>query len=440
MLKLIYMKIKKVRRLPVVYFIAAILCIGFNKIGPGVYDAEKRLVVTDTSNPVSSFLVISDVHLNRYEKQALSDGDTDYDLWDSAKIEINKLLDSNNASKPKFVLVLGDLPFHVKDDLSDMDSVRNSFDTVYENLNAIANAAGVPLIIVPGNNDSYDGDYHQLNPDHYTNLFYPDSIASFADNSLAGIGVYSIYPLGKDKKLRLIVLNTVMFSFPKANKNFFYGTNRQLHTDLQMSWLRTQLQQVADSHETALIAMHIPPGNDGYTTHSTRKIYLWDNKLQFEGRPVQNAFLDIIDSFKINIAGLLSSHSHMDGIRLLMNNDSVSSLLISVPSITPGHKNNPSFKLVSFNAAKNYELEDFTTWYMQYWKNDKKVTNFSNHFSFINEFHCEPNTSMLSNIKAILEKNKNELNKDIDSIYTVKNGPPAATHNNAGVTIYVKKQ
>ena len=433
------MKIKKVKRLAVAFFSAAIICMGFNRISSKNNSAEKRLAVTDTVNPVSSFLVISDIHLNKSENQASSD-DTGYDLWDSARIEINKVLDSNNAAKPKFLLVLGDLPFHVLDDLSDLDAVRNSFDTAYDNLNKIAKAAGVPLIIVPGNNDSYDGDYHQLDPEHSVNLFSPDSIASFADNSLAGIGAYSVYPLGKDKKLRLIVLNTVMFSYPKRDTNFFYGSNRQLHTDLQMSWLRTQLQQVSDSGETALIAMHIPPGNDGYTKDTTQKIFLWDNHLQFENRPVQNAFLDIIDSFKTNIAGLLSSHSHMDGIRLLMNNDSVSALLISIPAITPGHRNNPSMKLITYNPEKNYELENFTTRYMQYWCNNKAVTNFSNYFSFTNEFRCKADTSMLANVKAILDRNKTELNNDIDSIYTVKNGPPGATHNNAAVTIYVKKQ
>jgi len=305
-------------------------------------------------------------------------------------------------------------------------------------LNAIAKAACVPLIIVPGNNDSYDGDYHQLNPDHYTNLFYPDSIASFANNSLAGLGIYSVYPLGKDKKLRLIVLNTVMFSSPKSNQRFFYGSNRQLHTDLQITWLRQQLQQVKDSSETALIAMHIPPGNDGYDT--TRTTHLWDDKLQFEGRPIQNAFLDVIDSFKTNIAGLLSSHSHMDGIRLLMNGDAASALLISVPAITPGHRNNPSIKLITYNPEKNYELEDFTTWYMPYWNNNKAVTNFSNSFSFTNEFHCKADTSMLANIKAIRERSETELDNDLNDIYTVKNGSARHTNNNPQATVYVKKQ
>ena len=185
--------------------------------------------------------------------------------------------------------------------------------------------------------------------------------------------------------------------------------------------------------------MHIPPGNDGYTTDSTKKIYLWDNKLQFEERPVQNAFLDIIDSFKTNIAGLLSSHSHEDGIRLLMNNDSVSALLISVPSITPGHHNNPAIKMITYDPEKNYELEDFTTWYMPYWKN-KMVTNFSGHFSFAKEFNPNADTSMLANIKAILKRDEKELNNYVDSIYTEKNGAPGATHNNAEVTIRVMKQ
>ena len=147
------MTIKKIKEILIICFITAIACTGFNKINSQINPAKKRVSFTDSFPSISSFLVISDIHLNRNEDQASSGGDTGYDLWDSAKVEINNLLDTNNTSKPKFLLVLGDLPFHVEDDLSDLDAVRNSFDTVYKNLNAIAKAAGVPLIIVPGNND-----------------------------------------------------------------------------------------------------------------------------------------------------------------------------------------------------------------------------------------------------------------------------------------------
>ncbi|MEO8413410.1 MAG: metallophosphoesterase [Ginsengibacter sp.] len=404
---------------------------------------KERLTVPDTPNRVSTFLVISDIHLNSKSNQALSGEDAGRDLWDSAKIAINTLLNGTIASKPKFLLVLGDLPFHVNDDLGNLDAVRNSFDTVYNDLCAITKKARIPLIIVPGNNDSYDGDYHELNPDHAVPLFNPGAEASLADTSLSRIGIYSVYPMGKHVKLRLIVLNTVIFSTPKENEHFFYGTDRQAHTSLQMTWFRNQLKVAAYNKETVLIAMHIPPGNDGYPACQTGNKYLWDSSLLFEGRRLQNAFLDITDSFKNNIAGLLASHTHMDGIRLLQKNDTaITSLLISVPAITPGHQNNPSMKLITYNPLKNFELEDFTTIYMKYWNHNKKgsVTNFKNQYTFKGQFKGSGTISILAHISNIFQRDRKQLINDIDNIYTVENVPAALANNNDTVTIYVKPQ
>ena len=225
---------------------------------------------------------------------------------------------------------------------------------------------------------------------------------------------------------------------------FSYGTNKQVHAALQMAWLRSQLQGATDSNEMALIAMHIPPGNDGYPANSLfLKKYLWDSSLNFEGRTVQNAFLDIVDSFSNNIVGLLGSHSHMDGIRLLMKNDSTfSSLLISVPGIDPGHHNNPSMKLVIYNPEKHFELEDFVTYYMKYWNVNKAGTigNFETNYTFKNEFHSFTDTSMLANIIETFRRDKTKVSSYVDSVYTVKNGSPASINNNAATTVYVTRQ
>lgn len=430
----------------IIFSIIAVVFTGFKKINSNYRGNinRKHSSLTDTPNTRPCFLIISDIHLNSKQKQASSDGDSGYDLWDSAKKQINTFLKQTGSSRPKFLIVLGDLPFHVDDNLDNITSVRNSFATAYEDVKKMAKAAGIPLIIVPGNNDSYDGDYNQLNPRHSVSLFYPGSEASFADHSFSDIGFYSVYPLGKHVKFRLIVLNTVIFSSPKNNNTFSYGVNKQSHAILEMSWLRKQLRDATDKKEMILIAMHIPPGNDGYPADtSSAKKFLWDTATKFEGRTVQNAFLDIIDSSRNNIIGLLGSHTHMDGIRLLTKDDStISSLLISVPAIAPGHHNNPAIKLVTYNPEKKFELEDFTTRYMKYWDGNKpgNIKNFGDYYTFKNEFHCSSDTSMLANIMEILRTDRIKLNNYTDSIYSVKNGSSRSINNNASVTIYVTKQ
>src|SRR4051794_14610589 len=250
-------------------FIALIILLGsFKKFLPDKQLLHKENAATPAdSNTTASFLVISDIHLHSGEN--LSEaycrcGNSGDDLWNAAKDKIDAILNQNGAARPKFLIVLGDLPYHIDEDLHDTSDVRKSFDAVYNDLKQKAAAAKIPLIIVPGNNDSYNGDYHALNR-HNIILFRPDSTnATYGDNSLADIGCYSVYPLGQDVKFKVIVLNTVAFVRAQKDTLFDYGTNKQQDALAQLDWLGKQLAQASRDSEQVFIAMHIPPGIDGY--------------------------------------------------------------------------------------------------------------------------------------------------------------------------------
>lgn len=390
-----------------------------------------------------SFLAISDMHLHAALAQSCGNNDSGDDLWSAAKTKISALLSGSNGSKPKFLIVLGDLPYHSKDDFSDIEQVRKSHDTVYNDLIKLVSISKIPLIIVPGNNDSYDGDYHALNTKHEVNLFLPGVTGEAADQTYADKGFYSAYPMGRKEKFRVIVLNTVIFSATNSG-NFAYGPDKQVDATLQLTWLRKQLLDVKAKGESALIAMHIPPGKDGYyKTNPDDTKYMWDTTLRYQGRTLQNAFLDIADSAKNNIVGLLASHTHMDGIRILSkDNTSVSSFLISIPGIAPGHRNNPSIKEISFNPQNKFELEGFTTYYMKYWNGitNCQMSTFDKQFTFQSEFHAATVETMRQTLTGLFKKDKTALYNDVDSIYSVKNGPSASLHTNVPVTVMVGKQ
>jgi sphingomyelin phosphodiesterase acid-like 3 len=361
---------------------SAILC-SFNN----TVENTPAAYYTNIRDTLPCFLAISDIHLHAGLSQAEAEckgGDSGDSLWKAAE---DKICSLTAQKHPGFLIVLGDLPFHkgCNGDTS-MNHVHNSFNTVCKNLEELENQVNIPIIVVPGNNDAWDGDYAKLDSSHFP-FFYPNNASVWADSSAKNLGCYSVYPLGKNAKLRIIVLNTTIFSSHPG-----YGASKNADADTVINWLGAQLEDAKNGQ--VIIAMHIPPGIDGYNGAS-----LWDSTLKYDAaRSVQDAFLDIIDSFKANIIGLLASHSHMDGIRLLVddnkiNNSKIAALLISIPGIAPGHGNNPAVKLIEYDPAQNDAITNFTTYYMQYWNDTNywgkqdKLPAWNDSFSFRTAFN-----------------------------------------------------
>jgi len=398
----------------------------------------------DTIPPLSSFLVISDIHLNSGASQADADGDTGDSLWMAAKKEIDTLI---KTKKPRFIIVLGDLPKH--DTLTKRDSikVRQNIENVIRYFKDSAGIpAGIPLVFVPGNNDSWNGDYSALTfPDSiYKKYGYPfinvdaQSVSGRAcvanDSLLRRLGCFSIDPLGSENKLKLIVLNTVIFT---KSKGFPYSPDTmQQSADAitQINWFLQQMEQAAQNDEKVLLAMHVPPGLDGYS----RKDMWYDKN-------IEGIFLKTIEKYQKNISGLLAGHTHMDGVRLLTTEaGDVDALLLSVAGVAPGHGNNPSVKLIEYNPG-NFALQDFNVYYMNYWnlcmnktsKNcEPRLTAWNDSFSFRNTFNDNDTLSMLQHFQQMNNENKkDEINYFVNEIYS--DYGKKADSNQVDTSIYV---
>lgn len=415
------------------------------------FESKISLPNSTLNDSLSCFLVISDIHLKHGENQNSAGEDSGDSLWKKAEDRITNLIAQKN---PRFLLVLGDLPFHADCHTpASMDSARKSFDVVYHDLISLAKRGKVPLIMVPGNNDSWGGDYRKFDlPDSFfATLKYP--LADFSDAGKSSIisntylkngGFYSLYPLGKESGLRIIVLNTTMFV---KDSNCEYRGNRDSDISAQIAWFNGQLNEARNLKEHVLIVMHVPPGIDGYETFSDTKnnpthklVYIW-NYLNY-----QDTFLNLIHDYQANIIGILASHTHMDGIRLLENRkeDSITCLLISVPGIAPGHGNNPAIKLIEYNP-KTFALQNFITYYMNYWnecnnrKNsncNEKLTAWNDYFNFRNYLNCPDTLSLLECFQKLQGKNKQKGIKEIvNKIFSV-NGK-LQDSNAVNATIYV---
>ena len=394
----------------------------------------------DTTNPTTaSFLLISDIHLNSSATQNAAHGDTGDSLWLAAKREIDTLI---AGKKPKFIIVLGDLPKHDNTTKEDSNNVRQNIEQVLTWFKDSANIpAGVPLIYVPGNNDSWNGDYSAFTlPDSiYNGYAYPfihvDSAkaaghACIANDSLQrSIGCYSVYPLGRANKLKLIVLNTVIFT---KNNNLPYSPDPQrqaIDATTEINWLLAQLEQAKQNDEKVLLAMHVPPGIDGFAGTD-----MWYDT------NIENIFLNAIDKYHNNITGLLAGHTHMDGVRLLLDSTNhVDALLLSAAGIAPGHGNNPGVKLVQYNDS-DYTLKDFTEYYMNFWNADKTgtVRDWDSSFSF-SSLAADYNISSMTMLNWFQKNNKDNIDNLEYSIYSDKSDKPEGSSfiNEVNSSIYV---
>jgi hypothetical protein len=330
-------------------------------------------------------------------------------------------------------VLLGDLPYHADPNL-DLSLAHESTGIVLKDLREAAQNANVPLIYSPGNNDSWSGDYRAFKAPNGDIPFDQDSTAikdwpvinsgncdiaaqnaCLADNTLDSLGCYSVYPLGKKAGLKMIVMNTVMFASDEADRHswHYYGPagTQQADVEKQMAWLEEQFKE-GNPTDAIMIGMHIPPGLD-YKGRPN-----WDDNLTYNGKSVQDAFLDIMGQHPNRIVGLLTSHTHMDGLRKMESaSGDFYDLIVSIPGIAPGHGNNPGMKLFTYQP-NTFEWMDFTTVYTDYWSTQTVANTWGDaSFSFNKIFD---NTQGKAISEVVSQTPMTTLSSNVMTFYTAK--------------------
>ncbi|PTX62132.1 calcineurin-like phosphoesterase family protein [Kordia periserrulae] len=341
------------------------------------FHADAHVVKTPKTTKTSTFLALSDVHIDRelrqtcFETEGMSDKSVTSDtLWKRTKFKIESVAKSEN---PKFMVYLGDLPGYKNSER------RNNSHLMLQNLRKLK--VNVPILYLPGNNDSLEGDYYSFSNDSLNTVLKEDADAGNPwpiinsksttvqvknlDDSKKQFGYYSVDLVDGKNTLKVIALNTVIFC-AKGKHQYVAkdGVSQQKATQEQMTWLEAKLTSLG-MNDRVLIMMHIPIGKDGYNGKQ-----MWQNDLEFIDKSgnkhtLYNGFLDLIAAHKTNIVGLLNGHTHTDGLRRLYASDSKSmmtSFSVSTPGIAVNHGNNPSFKIFTYNT-NTFDLLDFKTYY-----------------------------------------------------------------------------
>jgi len=283
------------------------------------------------------------------------------------KSSLDELKNIAKTKQPKFVLVLGDMLAHhfrqLYTEYSSDTSQQSYQEFVKKTLTFLKSqtAQAFPSIDVfsaVGNNDSYEDDYVS----EPNGSFYQDTGNTWSDlihtrNTRAAMqqqfptGGYYAVNIPSDQRLRLIVMNTVLFSDHITDNNILDAANEEL------TWLHEQLQQAAYSGQKVIIAMHIPPGVDIYSSLKKNPfsvVELWHP--EFTQR-----FNDEMNQYSTYVVGIFSGHFHMDLFQVYHYQHNIP--LNGTPSISPVFGNNPGFKLFSYDE-NSLEMKNYQTYYL----------------------------------------------------------------------------
>lgn len=364
----------------------------------------------------SYYLHISDIHLDDFgDTLSSKHPDTQPSLWTATQEALRSVI---ACRPPAFVLFTGDLPGHFdcgpgycpirEPDDPNHAQFEHHAHNVHAVLEGLAAAAGtVPLLYLPGNNDSLGGDYFASTdaagktPFDGLKADYPAPGASKAcaakwsepctvDESGIAQGYYSARPIDG---LRVIALNSVILG---TKYDAMGGESQASAADTQLAWLEGQLSAL-EAGEKVLLAMHIPPGIDAYSGH-----LMWGPK-GASPSPWQDRFVAAVDGASAAIVGIAYGHTHYDELRRMHRGSDESGPVIeigiSAPGITTNHGNRPGFKLVSFDANK--ELTDFVTLH-----STAQATEFGTaHYRFRDFFPCTEGTPLLGCLAAMPDTN-----------------------------------
>lgn len=304
--------------------------------------------------------------LNQYSsnKIAGTGNDTNYTLL---KISLAKLKEKNEEIKPQFVFVLGDFLAHHFDKKYKKfsgDSSKSDFDHFvkktlqflsYEIHKSFPQAEIYPVV---GNNDSYTGDYGSVPNGKFfhdmeavwSKLFINQANLTAFHKSFP-IGGYYAVDADNNKKLKLIVLNSVLFS-SKAK-----GAHLKEAAAEELRWLRQQLQEAKDKNQSVYLLFHIPPGIDVFATLRVKFFFIQ----LFWKKEYGEELVNTLSEFPGTVKALFPAHIHMDTMQLLPVGNS-SLIEYFTPSISPIFGNSPGFKIFMYD--KNYQITNYNTYYI----------------------------------------------------------------------------
>jgi sphingomyelin phosphodiesterase acid-like 3 len=401
------------------------------------------VMATETikNEPTATFLSFSDVHFNPFSSCAVisvkpcalisrlraapakeweaifeSDDskvvagfshDTNYALLKSSLAEIKSI---NQSEKSQFALILGDfLAHHFREQyvLASHDHTAQGYqDFVKKTLQfltleirqAIPEGDVYPAV---GNNDTYTGDYSVIPRGAFLRdtamtwshlMKDPENQRNLLTNFPKG-GYYAV-TVPNNKKQRILVLNTVLFSSSAKGAATVQAARDEL------IWLHAELAKAAAEKQSVLLAFHIPVGINVYKTLMS----LFGGVKEFWRPEYSIAFDKELRTFPDTLRGMLPGHIHMDSFQVVGLNEFAEIPVSFTPSISPIFGNNPGFKLYSYDP-ETFKLVNYDTYFYSL-DEDASHRHWQKEYNFKQVYHppC-PQCDLTHGIKQITQAN-----------------------------------
>lgn len=391
------------------------------------------------ANTENNFLVISDIHLDVNSSHAMEispqrgniANDLDLTTFKALMAKIHDSIAAGKISKPQFVLLLGDIVGHIR---IGADSVITSESKVFNELKS--NFPNIPIFYTFGNNDSLASNYGPFKDrtkSPYTSAYdVAKQAANWSDGFLStGVlceqspktfpclisentnsGYYDAYI---QLSFRLISLNTVMFS---RHSNPSPEEAKQ-----ELQWLETQLKVATTNHETVLITMHIPFGNNVY------------DHTNFWNPTYQTTFLQLLKTYKESIVGVLAAHTHNDELKIIKDatGNTITGIYLTA-ALSTSHGNAPSVKTFYFAKSKNsqWQITNYKSFYFSMNNNHLDLTKLYDYqgeycpFVAVDLYACLDNVTINQLHKYYTAGNKNNvgmMSSPEDMVFKIPNTP-----------------
>lgn len=270
---------------------------------------------------------------------------------------------------PQFVLILGDFLAHdmrAKYKKFTNDNSLAGFQSfVYktlEFLNIEINQYFPKLDVyaVVGNNDTYAGDYvsspnsqfFQDTAKIWSHLIKNPTNRAAMQKSFIRAGYYAV-TIPSQPRLRLIALNSNVFSYKAKGRNVTLAANDELN------WLHKELEASKAHQQQVFIAMHIPMSLDIYASERIRLFTL----MQLWAPRYTATFNTQIQQYAPSISAIFAGHLHSDWFQNLTFNRINDIPTSGAPSISPIIGNNPAFKLYAY-SPHTFKLIDTITYFI----------------------------------------------------------------------------
>lgn len=347
-----------------------------------------------------SFVQVSDIHFNPFDPplraRALADmpigdwtayfaadptqrlarwgEDTNHGLLATSLAELAKA-----ATGADFVLVTGDLIAHRFPDnvehvfgFAQRSKANDAFavkTTLFVAESLRAAAAGKPVFVTLGNNDSSCGDYETEPGGSYLaetreavrSLAGTERVAADFDETYLAGGYYAAaHPTLPDTTI--LVLDDTLWSVRYRNA---CGTTGLEGANAMMGWLEKQLAAAQAAGRKVWLAHHMPIGFDAFATIHNKAASCQASIVPMLAEPYASQLVALLARYGgSTITASFSGHIHHDDYRLLRDaTGTVTGAEKVVPAISPIYGNNPGFHIFRYDRASGV-LSDFSTRYL----------------------------------------------------------------------------